>query len=249
MRLTFTGLVFLFTFYLQAQRDYIYGSVTDSASKESIPSAHLKNLSAGLVTNSNSTGSFKIPAKIGDTLIVTHIGYESLFHITSAQDFIAPVIFLLQEKTSFLSEVEVNVFPEYVRFKEKILETEPEKNFRITLPKVVISYQPPTAEEMQNPVLAPQVGILFNLEDITKKGREKKKLKKLLAQKAVHQKFDRRLVQELTNLEGKELTDFMDYCGLSTKYLSRSTLFEINEKVIELYSKCKSQQEGENQDT
>jgi len=61
-----------------AQRNYLYGVVKDSVSKEVMIDAHIKNISAGLITSTSYRGAFKIPAKEGDSLVVSSVGHVTL---------------------------------------------------------------------------------------------------------------------------------------------------------------------------
>ncbi|WP_462250931.1 carboxypeptidase-like regulatory domain-containing protein [Ekhidna sp.] len=234
------ALLFL-SFYGFSQRDYLYGEVTDLNSSDPVIGAHIRNLSAGLITNTNENGRFKIPVQVGDSLVVTFVGYESIYY--TLEDLKDSIHFELVQMTTQLGEVEVNVFPEYSRFKDLIIETQPMDSSLVVfgLDAIPLDAYEVAANEMKikpNNYQAPTIGIGFDLGGLTKKGKEKKKLNKILAQqeleRSAFRKFNRDWVSQETKLKGDELTDFIAYCQFSTEYLVETTLFEIHKKMMAL---------------
>lgn len=150
--------------------------------------------------------------------------------------------YLLQEAIQ-LSEVEVNVFPEYSRFKQLVLETQPMDSSHVVfgLDAIPLDAFPLEANEKKVPppdFHAPAVAIKFDLGGLTKAGKEKKKLEKILAKqemaRTAHRKFNRDWVAKETKLEGDDLTDFIAYCKFTTKYLVETSLFEIHQRMMAL---------------
>lgn len=189
---------------------------------------------------------------MGDTLVFTHIGYEEeefIFEASSLSDRIE--IWLTPEAVK-LPEVEVTVFPEYWRFKQKILDTQPVDSSVVVfgLDAIPLNAYPLEANEQKikppnyDP---PTIGIKFDMDGLTKKGKEKRKLKTILAQKNMrdraHAKFNRDWVADATKLKGDELTDFIAYCKFTTKYILETSLFEIHERMMVLLADFKAEKE------
>ncbi|MEO9871446.1 carboxypeptidase-like regulatory domain-containing protein [Ekhidna sp.] len=239
MRLLFIILLVSLSLSVFSQRTYLHGIVRDSSTLEALIGVHISNVSSQKLTNNEIDGSFKIPVKEGDSLLLTYVGYKSVSYIVKENWSSETIPFFLEQKATQLSEVEVNLFPEYVRFKQLVLETNPvDSTFHIDLPELFIPYSPPTAQQLQHPDLAPSVGFQFDMAGLTKKGKEQKKFQKLLESKSItdkaYRKFDREWVSQKTKLKGDQLTNFIAYCKFTPEYLVETPLFFIHERMMAL---------------
>ncbi|MEH0007673.1 MAG: hypothetical protein V6Z82_03025 [Flavobacteriales bacterium] len=80
------------------------GCLIDSATRDPIPYARILNSGENTYTFSDKRGGFSMPAHIGDTLVVRHIGYVKKAYCISALD---GNCIALQPKTQVLREVVV----------------------------------------------------------------------------------------------------------------------------------------------
>lgn len=79
----FIGLCFI-TLITRAQDGHFKGRI--SHGEDPLEAAHILNLTRQLQTISNAEGSFEIEASTGDTLIISHLGYQQMsFKITEEQ--------------------------------------------------------------------------------------------------------------------------------------------------------------------
>jgi len=148
-KLFFISLLFI-GFSSQAQRTYVYGVVKDSITLEDMIGVHIRNIDAGSLTSTNAEGKFKMPSQIGDTLVFSSVGHKTLAWIVDSSWFQEEEIeFLLPVNTIYLDEVVVGEFPEYERFKDMIMQEQPEDTtFEIFgVPRVVMD-QYPVAEKV-----------------------------------------------------------------------------------------------------
>ena len=225
-----------------AQRAYIYGVVQDSASREVMIGVHIQNINAGLLTFTGPNGKFKIPAKAGDTLYLSSVGHQSLAWVAEESWFDGKEIdFLLPVNTIYLEEVVVGEFPEYVRFKDQILNTE-------AVDSVYEGYGVPRVEMNPYPQLEKKqylhpAYVFFHPisaihHSVSKREKEKRKMQTIRRQSHMTEranfKFTREWVSEATNLKGEKLTSFIEYCNFSTKYLSETPLYMIHEQIMAL---------------
>lgn len=241
-----------------SQRDYIYGVVSDSSSSEAMIGVHVKNITAGSLTNTNLKGAFKIPAKSGDSLILSYIGYQNKIVVVDENTPKEIIYFKMSQNATMLNEVEVNVFPEYWRFKQLIVESQPVHSTLVVFGLDAIpldAYELSANEQKIKPAdyHAPTIGIGFDLGKLGKKGKEKRKVEKLLArqemERAAHRKFNREWVAKETKLKGDELTDFIAFCKFTTEYLVESTVFDIHGRMMALlddFQAQNDQQENKN---
>lgn len=250
MRLLLTISILLTALSGFAQRNYLYGKVTESTTIEPVIGAHIRNTSAGLVTSSNVNGKFKIPVRAGDSLVITFVGYKTIEYYVKANTS-DTINFRLKQIVTQLSEVEVNVFPEYARFKDLIIETQPADTAFIVsgLTEIPLDAFPiPVNEQDITPpdYHAPSLAVGFDLGGFSKKGKEKKKFQKLLARqqmvRTAQRKFNRDWVADATRLSGDELTDFIAFCDFSVEYLVDATVFDIHQRMMALLDEFQSGQ-------
>lgn len=225
-----------------SQRNYVYGIVRDSASNEDMIGVHVRNISAGSLTSTDAYGKFKIPSKVGDTLVFSSVGHTTLAWIATEDWFNEKEIeFLLPVNTIYLEEVVVGEFPEYERFKDQILETQPEDTtFEVFgVPRVVMK-QHNQLEKKQylNPLFAITHPISAIHHSVSKRERERRKMQQIRKQhyktEQAQLKFTRTWVSESTKLEGDKLTSFIEYCNFSTYYIAETPLYIIYEKMMAL---------------
>ncbi|NQZ78766.1 MAG: carboxypeptidase-like regulatory domain-containing protein [Ekhidna sp.] len=242
VRVAITTLFVLCCLAVFGQRKYVYGVVLDSASKEILIGAHIQNINAGNLTSTNERGAFKLPAKVGDTLVISSVGYKTLAWVADSTWFDEEEIeFALPSNTIYLDEVIVGKLPEYVRFKELILEEQAEDtSFQIFgVPRVVMDPYPVVEKrEFMNPLHAVLHPISTIHYSVSKKEKEKRKMQQIrrtkYATESARQKFTREWVSENTKLSGDKLTSFIDYCNFTDEYLATSSRFAIYELMMDL---------------
>ncbi len=240
-----TILFFLISVMSFGQRNYIYGIVKDSITQESMIGVHIKNIDAGSLTSTNEEGKFKMPAKVGDTLVLSNVGYKTLAWVADSSWFVkSEVVFFLPLNTIYLEEVVVGEFPEYERFKERVINTVVvDTTFQVFgVPKVVMDPYPQMEKsEYLNPVFVFFHPISAMHHSFSKKEKEKRHMqtirkRKFLVEKA-RLKFTREWVSENTKLTGEKLTSFIAYCNFSEEYLASSSQFAIYELMMDLLPK------------
>lgn len=225
-----------------AQRSYVYGMVRDSLSSDEMIGVHVKNIDAGSLTSTNADGKFKIPAQIGDTLVLSSVGHTTLAWIADSAWFKGEeIVFQLPVNTIYLDEVVVGEFPEYERFKEELIKMEVEDtSFQVFgVPKVVMDPYPQMEKsEYLNPAFVFFHPISAVHHSFSKKEKEKRKMQQIMKRQHISEKarlkFTREWVSESTQLTGDKLTSFIAYCDFSEDYLASETLFAIHERMMEL---------------
>lgn len=103
-------LIFLFlqSFFVHAQERV---QKTGLVKHENTPleNVHVKNISSGKFSVSNSSGEFLFSLKQGDTLVLSHVGMNDLIQFTKEEDLQEPVlVFNMTESSSELREVVVD---------------------------------------------------------------------------------------------------------------------------------------------
>ena len=218
------------------QRDYIYGVAIDSTSAEEMEDVHIKNVNAGLVTSSNASGKFKIPAKTGDTLVLSNVGYKTLAWVVKESWFNEETVtFYLPMKTFYLEEVVIGKHPSYEDFKEELATMDVEdSSFQVYgVPKVVI-----TEMDRLNGSLNVRGPFSAIHNRFSKRAKEQRKVRTLLQEQGTsnkaREKFTRDWVAKSTKLEGDKLTSFIEYCDFSPQYLAETSEYLIYEDMMAL---------------
>ncbi|WP_224484895.1 hypothetical protein [Robertkochia aurantiaca] len=102
-------IIFLLLQQLRAQELPFSGTVTNGA--DSIPSVHIENLRNGKYTISNEEGYFELPVKTGDSLRLTHVGYQpELLIVDNRISDGKPLMILMDENAIELPEVTLETY-------------------------------------------------------------------------------------------------------------------------------------------
>lgn len=87
-----------------------------------LPGVHVYIPKAGRGTPTNSMGFFSLPVLVGDSVVITSVGYERQYYIVPdhPSEYLTVIVELVQDVT-YLQAVEVMAFPTEEVFKEAIL--------------------------------------------------------------------------------------------------------------------------------
>jgi hypothetical protein len=122
--LTVLCLVSSFTASGQGQKRVIQlsGVVLGEDSVSGLPGVYIYVPKAGRGTTSNSVGFFSMPVLVGDSIVISSVGYTRQYYIVPdhPSEFLT-VIFELSEDVTYLSNVTVTAFPTEEVFKEAVL--------------------------------------------------------------------------------------------------------------------------------
>ncbi|MEM0941978.1 MAG: hypothetical protein AAF600_17180 [Bacteroidota bacterium] len=232
-----------------AQEGKLSGKILDASLKNPLYGAHILNIRSGYLCVSRPDGSFSVPVLQGDTILITHVGFNEKNLIVSEKILEEESLFLLHRSTTILDEVRVIGFPNYQDFKEIILKTEPiDSSIQIFgLDQVDYSQvffpQLPSTKDPESEISIGG-GFRFDLGPLTRKGREMNKLEKILEEKnkeeIAFKKFNKKWVRDQTSLRGEELIEFIIFCEFSNQYLMDTPLYMIREKMMTLLDEFKS---------
>lgn len=98
------------------------GVVMGNDSVSFLPGVHIYVPKAGRGTTTNGVGFFSMPVLIGDSVIISAIGYQRVHYIIpkNSNEY-QTIIITLVEDVTFLKEIEIVPFPTEEVFKEAIL--------------------------------------------------------------------------------------------------------------------------------
>lgn len=218
------------------------GVVTNHLTGEAINAVHVLNLTDSLATITSPEGAFRIPAKVGDSLVFSIIGYSTRALIVSEEDLLADFIRIKMVQRSYeIGEVEVNPFGTKEQFRERFMELEvddgtieivgvkgPSKDRR-TIPVTEDANEIKKAKYMLSPAS-------FLYGNLSKDAKARQELHRLNREKEKHrynyQKFNEKVVNRITGYEGEQLAEFMNYCNLSQQQIYRYTDYELTVVIL-----------------
>ncbi|MEM9895632.1 MAG: carboxypeptidase-like regulatory domain-containing protein [Bacteroidota bacterium] len=241
MRLFAYVMLFIKLLFSIAQEERYSGKIVSSTNGEPLLGTHIANLTKQQLGVADANGKFEVPVEEGDTLFISFVGFASrtIFVPFNWQN-ILPRILYLKPQAQELEEVTVSRFPYYNRFKELLLETQaPDTSFVVfgldQIPLEVAPYNPPVQYDA---AVRPAVGQRFDAGFFSKRARKERKTQKALKANSqldkVAKKMPRKWVAEVTNLQGDLLTDFIAYCNFEPKYILRTPLYIIQERITVL---------------
>ena len=218
---------------------HFFGNLYHAESYKPIEYAHIINLNNNEATISDTLGNFHIRMQMGDTLMITSIGYKhNYYQYSGPRD---PVVFQnipMQEKVYKIAEVQVTPFGTYNEFKRRFLDLDLETDKEKVHPLLWEGLpERPESLEPQEPGIMSPISMIYNI--FSEEAREKQKYKELLKKKSkeerIKAKFNREKVSELTGLEGSKLERFMDFCNFTDPYLLTTREYFILERVKKKY--------------
>ncbi len=216
---------------------FFKGRVLDSLTRKPLAFAHIINTSRKTATISDTLGYFYIRTSPGETLQLTAIGFASTtfdigYNILRSR-FIHDI--LLQPIIYSIEAVRINPLGSYLQFKKRFSTLQlPPSEYEIH-PSVLqeIEEGTDTLDMLIAPAISP-VTALYNL--LSKEGKSKRKLRKLLDQEAFERqvdfKFSPDIVSHVTGYTGFDLYEFIEFCSFKKDFLLDATYYEITQAIL-----------------
>jgi hypothetical protein len=243
--ITFYIVIICSPVYSQASTDNnlykLDGKIINKETCRSLSLVHIFNERTRKTTISDTSGNFTIDVGMGDTLVFSSIGYfYKVVYITGSMVNKRLAIVEMKPRKYEVPEAKIVVLGTYEQFRQKLLSLKLPKTrtdiLRESLQKVSkevameVEYNRKMDRMTQGgnllcvKILTPEEIQMIQLRKI----REKEKI-----QKAIEEKYNRKIISEVTGLEDKELTEFMVFCNFSDEFLLESTQYDILIKVLE----------------
>lgn len=132
------------------------GIILGSDSGSFIPGVHVYVPKAGRGTTTNNVGFFSMPVLVGDSIVISSVGYHRQHYIVppSSNEY-QTIIVTMVEDITFLKEIEIVPFPTEEVFKEAVLalnvptEQIDEKNMNAELLALMLRTTPPDGPQNQ----------------------------------------------------------------------------------------------------
>ena len=221
------------------QQKELSGSVTSSKSKTPLPFVHLYNQTAKIGASTSETGTFTLRAQPGDSIIVSSIGYERLYHHVTSDDFAGELRLIMTEKPMELAPVEIFAYKDVKALKEAIVENDlplEQKPVLFGMPPAGSDYGKLTVpERVEAPItenLVGTVGLKFSASAGSGDGKAAKELKELEAKKTIAAKYNPDWIKNVTGLKEADIDAFMRFCALKDNFILEATEYELTVAVL-----------------
>lgn len=217
-----------------------------------IPSVHVRNTTIGKITVSSENGDFRIPAQLGDTLLLSSVGFQSLQVIVKANWLDEMINLVLYEANIKLEGLTISSIPSIEQFKEQVMnyrlkDTADFWYFGVAKP-IPRSDKMVETNKYKNPLFAIIQPTDFLHYKFSKKAKEQRKYHKMTKSQPIkdraYKKYTRDWVKTETGLEGDELTSFIAFCNYDVYYLERTSLFIILEDMLVKLEKFQEKGKG-----
>lgn len=187
---------------------------------------------------SDTNGTFNMLVSIGDTLIITALGYYGkTFKVLSIHRNTKVPIYL-NIRSYEIDELRFSMPRTYSGFKKAFLEVEPEKDLPMAeLPRYNPYIRPKLLDtnyiySRSFKIFHPISGFYYN----NNKEEQSKRKVRYLQEQQLHQaevdaKYNNEIIQRITGFSGDTLMNFNLYCSFSFNYLYMSTELEIVEEI------------------
>jgi len=227
------------------------GVLMDSVNKKPVQFAHVANYSGESMDITDVNGKFSLPAKVGDTVVFSSVGYQRIGWQVKEEWVGNEITLYLPQDTILLKEITVNNLPPEVIFKQRILDQQPvDSSFWYHGMEKPIEKEDPTLNEkvIKNPLFVATHPLSALYYNFSKEEKERRKYHKIaqseLKRDRVNRKFNREWVKEVTELDGDELTSFIAFCDYSIEYLDKTPLYIIREDLLAKLDTFRKEQKG-----
>ncbi|MGY5351331.1 carboxypeptidase-like regulatory domain-containing protein [Wenyingzhuangia sp. IMCC45533] len=227
------------------------GKISNAIDSTAIEGTTLLNLSTINGTLSGKEGLFEIDIKESDTLLVSHIGYESIkLKITRDLSKGTELNIELYPKVEALEEVRIGY--KLIGILDIDVKNVPKDKFN----RIHVNGLPQTYEVRKNnndvsglsvgKALTNPVDFVYNL--FGKKPKKLRDLKELKEKDATREilanRFDREIILDYLQMDINELTEILAECNYSPYFIQKATDLQLIEAVLECYENHRALKKG-----
>jgi len=224
---------------------YIHFQLVDATNSRPVSLGHIVNTSQRKGVIADMLGYFKMPISIGDTLIISAIGFHKMA-IPSWGQFSADSLYYpirLTPKSYEIKEIRITRFGSYQRFIKEAATMDLPISEQEKLQERLEDYLQKSIKSMKLINAPPATGGFVFGEDWFSKQN-----KKILAKEAeskkwtlIFKKFSAETVTQLTKLQGAEAIKFMEFCDLTEGYLLTASDYEVRKKILDKFEEYTKQ--------
>ncbi len=242
----FAGLFYFQLFFAQEySSDFFSGTLYSNKSQQPLPGANIINLHSLKGVSSNDMGIFSIQAKVGDTVLINFLGYQSLEIPVTKENLDRHQRIYLIENPLELDEVIVSSKQLTGVLKRDVDIIPLQKPIDISM-KIQAMFGNPTPNRLTaiNDVLKKimnPVDLIYNL--FSTRGKDLRRLKQIQKEEKVRnmlaERYDRELLSNLLNVEKKDVYLVLESCDYSERFIKNANDLQILEALLQCYNRYK----------
>jgi hypothetical protein len=233
--------------FVNAPKPVITGVLVEDSTQRVIPYAHIYNESKRTGDISDEEGRFKIKADIGDTLVITAVGYLGRTVMAGDLWIDSFIKIYLTPRLYEIEAVQIRAFKDYADFQRQFAALELSKTQTQLLKENLAQVSAKAAKKAEYENNAKEViarnnegTILYYAAPIkSRDDLRHENYDRLLRveskQHIIDKKYNREIIYNITRLTEDEITDFMGFCNFNMDYLFNATEYEIMVKIEEKF--------------
>ncbi len=230
-------------FYSASGQLYFNGTIIHSGTRQPLTGANIINLTSLDGTTSDENGMFIIPARVGDNVIITFMGYKTVNVIITEDHLKKHQTIYMVEAPLVLDEVIVSSGQLTGSLPVDINLIPVQKPIDIS-PKIVAMFgsPKPTALSRINDVfkqIMNPVDLIYNI--FSTRAKDMRRLKKIQEEEKVREilahKFDREILSRLLKIDKKDVYLVLEMCDYPEQFITQANDLQILEAILNCYSK------------
>lgn len=208
-----------------------------------VPLGHVVNTGIRKGTVSDMLGYFDMPIAIGDTLVISALGFHQM-RIPSWGQFNTDSLYYpirLTPKSYEIREVKITRFGSYQRFIKEVASMDMPKSEQEELQEKLNDYIQKTINRMELVNTPSAAGGFTFGEDWYKKQMKKieERREEELMWDIILRKFSAGIVKDFTGLDDVEAIKFMMFCDFTEGYLLIASEYEVKQRILDKFEAYK----------
>jgi hypothetical protein len=232
---------------LTGQKSRLHGRIMEGDTRRPVQFAHVQNVSSRQSVFSDTSGFFHIPAKAGDTLVFSAIGYY--YSMTVVSDSLLNTAFFGKYKMTpriyEIEEARVYAFGTYAQFKHSFISLDLSKNkdeiLRRNLQQesLTAAREADRIEQEKRSLEGGGVNLL-SIPILTPEEKQMLKLKEIMAiesqKNRVYKKYNPDIIKKVTGIiNDDEVLAFMAFCSFSDDYILNVSEYDMMVMIARKY--------------
>jgi hypothetical protein len=232
----------------QEARSFFKGQVISRQTTKPLEGAYIFNLNTVIGTTSNQKGAFSVNTKVGDTIYISYLGYQSI-KLKMTNDFLKEkeLVVELNQKSEEINEVVVRS-NKLIGVLEIDLKNAPKDKYsRIHINGIQQTYEVGNLKKERlylSPIDAFMQPIDLVYRMFGSKPAQLKKMKKLKeddeVRKIMEAKMNREIMMEYLDMDAEELNGLLNSCNYSNYFIKRASDLQLVEAILLCYENYKA---------
>jgi len=230
----------------RAQEEGVFkGLVYDQKNNRPLETANILNKSRFTGTITNRSGYFEIKAGIGDTLVVSYLGFKNHYVIVHPGDFDRIHEIYMVEQPISLREVVISGtrLTGILKADLRLIPVKKEPEIDVGLEELFGDRTPNRLTRINDDLrtIMDPVGLLYNW--LSAHGKDLRKLKQMKEEdelvRILATRFDRKIISDLLDIPPEEVYRVLTLCEYDRRFLETASDFQILEALKACYEKHK----------